>query len=549
MNNSTILFTKKPIIIFAFVFLLIFFVQTGQTYAEGKQEKNYEKVVAHGGGSYQGFETTNSEEAVNQAVKNGYRMIELDMEISSDNRIIMLHDWDRTTTYYFGTSFDQKISLKQFLNLSIHGVLKVMTFDKLTAILDKYPDVRIVTDTKGDNLSLLKLIADQYPEYQQQIIPQIYQYKEYNEVKELGYTDIIFTLYAQPQVDTCKLINFVKSNDIYAVTMPDYMADTGLCQKVAEQGIIVYVHPVNTIENAIGFFGQGAYGIYSGSILPEELVGPEKDYYLVASCQPGVKLNDQIVSSFRDIKMHGLKTGDTVKYYVDGDLIQSDNNEIMNITQGKHKLTAEIRNIKGFEIGKLEYWLWKDKDYLRILHKKYEYRLDAFKEEKDFSSVMEANKVPQDIKEILVQSLIAKKGEYCFYNNGALGEYMNDQEFLPVQMSTNGKLLLPLNTTAIELGATSVKMDKGRDMVITYDNQKIRAYINGYCIRNGFRVGRIKTPVCLYLNKAMAGGEVYEYITGRSYIEKKDLVIIFPKSAVVNKYIEDQLIETAQRLF
>lgn len=100
----------------------LFFKSDFLFFAEENQD-SYEKVIAHGGGDYKGYETSNSVDAVKNSIKNGYKMIELDMDISSDNHIVMIHDWDRTTKNYFGTTFEKNHSEK-FLNWPFMKSLK-----------------------------------------------------------------------------------------------------------------------------------------------------------------------------------------------------------------------------------------------------------------------------------------------------------------------------------------------------------------------------------------------------------------------------------------
>lgn len=544
---------RNTVISIALILLIIIalsFSDTTISIAADKQVRNYEKVIAHGGGAYRGYETTNSVEAVNNSIKNGFKMIELDMEFSSDDKIIMLHDWDRTTVHYFGKSFDNKITERQFLNLTVHGQFEVLTFDKLTKILDKYPDVKIVTDTKGDNEKLLTKIALEYPNYKDRITPQIYDYDEYEWVKELGYTDIIFTLYAQAKVDIEKLINFIRANDIYAVTMPDYYVEKGICKELAASGAIVYVHPVGSYEKAKSMNKKGAYGVYSGTLIPEEFEGLQKDVYLIVSDEKGnsIKLTDKNIDNLNDIKIIGLKTGDHAEYFIDNNNIQITDCDITTYQKGKHKLSVKLYN-KREQIGQLDYFIWIEEVSIRIVHKKFEYRLDAVKEPADFNTVMDSIYAAKELVNILENSFIAKKGEYFYYSNSFVGSFMNGKEFLPVQKSTSGKLLLPLGTAAIELGANSVIMAKGKDIVVSFNKSKYRSVINSYCIRNGFIVKRIKTPIELYLNKAMAGGEILEQITGRTYLEKDDIIIILPLKSKLDKSMERQLIDSAQNLF
>ena len=72
---------------------------------------------------------------------------------------------------------------------------------------------------------------------------------------------------------------------------------------------------------------------------------------------------------------------------------------------------------------------------------------------------------------------------------------------------------------------------------------------NSSIIRKGFRLTRLNTQVVLYLNKAMAGGEFYEGITGRDYIERDGRIIILPDGVKPDKEMEKQLLQSVGKLF
>jgi len=99
------------------------------------------------------------------------------------------------------------------------------------------------------------------------------------------------------------------------------------------------------------------------------------------------------------------------------------------------------------------------------------------------------------------------------------------------------------------LGADSVTMSKGKDFTIIYNKEKSMIMANSNIIRRGFRLTRLKTPVVLYLNKAMAGGEFYRCITGRNYLERDGKIIILPSGAEPDNDMEMQLLEAAGKLF
>lgn len=537
---------------------LVLAIQTITAFASAQ-----EKVIAHGGGVYRGYETTNSVEALTNSIANGFQIVELDMALSSDEKIIMLHDWDKTAEYYYGVNFKKKLSLNQFKHLKVHGELEVLTFEKLVPILKKNPDIRIITDIKEDNLRLLSLIADQYPGFEDRFIPQIYDFEEWNKVKELGYKDIILTLYAMEKPDADEVSAFVKAHPVYGVAMPDYMAEKGLCNQLSDQGIIIYVHPISDYEDALHFIGMGAYGVYSGSLLPEEFAGIEEKYYLTVSGSEGSedKLTDSGFESLADLNLCGLKQGDSVIYEVDGisryassaailsDIDdQMDGSDLNELSDGKHEFKVTIVNQEAKK-GSLTYYLWKDAAGLRIVHKKYEYRLDSLRQKKDFDTVMQEKNIPAEVGDILSRSFIAKTGESTYYAEGTPGSFMNDGELLDVQKSFLGKAMLPVADTILELGADSVFMDHQRYITIAYKGEQIMAMPDAGFIRKDFRINRMNTKVALYLNKAMAEGEFFKLVAGRNSVEKDGVIVILPVGMRADTELKNRLPEAACQLY
>ncbi|MFV0516337.1 MAG: glycerophosphodiester phosphodiesterase family protein [Aminipila sp.] len=527
-----------------------------------ERERTYERIIAHGGGSIEGFDTSSSVEAVMQAIKNGFKVIELDMEFSSDNKIVMLHDWDRTITTYLGRKFDDRLSLNQFNGQLICGKFKPLTFEKLTKILDAYLEVRIVTDTKGDNIKLLTQIAKNYPDYINRMIPQIYDYSEFDRVSELGYKDIIFTLYTQSTIDYDKLIKFVKENDIYAVTVAKDYWVKGLPKRLSKDGVVVYTHPISTVEEAKIEFSKGAFGIYSSNLIPKELEDNALEHYLLQADQDGeeVKLTDLVISenNIRKIKNHGNMDYKAFKYKLDGKVLEERLKEIEDSPTEKHLLNIEIWDISGINkdnskpIYTMEYLLTKNKGKVRILDKKYEYRIDELKEPPAFESLIpqgEKSGEEEKIIDILSKSFIAKAGQYYYFNDGDRGNFTIGDELLLPQKTINGNVIIPLADAINAIGAESITMDSGRYIYINIGQNRIvsQAYSN-YVRKNTYNK-RISEPISLYRSKAMAGGEFIETATGREYIQEEDLMIILPEGIKVPEKLKIKLAKTAELLY
>lgn len=533
---------KKQILLALVLFAVILTVEPAVA------NEKISPVIAHGGGMYRQFETSNSVEAVLQAIENGVTLIELDLSLTSDGEIIMLHDWNRTITHYLGENFDQRLSKNQFENCVIFGELEPLTFDKLIKILDKNPQVRIITDTKEDTLPILEKIAEKYSDYKGKMIPQIYEYEEFEPVHALGYEDVILTVYLQEKPDAEGIISFAKTNDLYGVTMPEYEARKGLCKAVAKEGIPVFVHPINTYEDAKEFMELGATAVYSGSLLPQELEGLESTYYLANKDAEGKfirstdftlslpKIEDLLQSD--EIKLLGLKLDEKARVSLD------ESGEKIQIT-----LYDKSKNKKGV----LTYGVAIYGSQVRIVQEKLAYRLEGPQMPKDFEQVLNhpednGEPTPEEINEILRNSFIVKAGTPLYYSNGKGKVYKNGKDSFAVGY-INGNLKVPVADTLMALGAESVYMTQDWAIVTVYEGEKYRAEIDSYYLRNSFQLFRLKTPISLYLRKSVASPQLFEIITQRPTIEMEGLLIILPPKIRCDKDMEKQLLRQAKKLF
>ena len=535
----------KAVIIMAAVVTVMFF-QIGFGFAKAEKPR----FVAHGGGFVQGYETTNSAEAVIQSIADGYKLIELDFSFSSDSELIMIHDWGRTAANYFGTSFNGRLSEKEFENILINGKFHTLTFKKLTKILDEAVDVRIVTDVKDDNLRALSAIAEKYPGYVDRMIPQIYSYDQYDAVRGMGYGDIILTLYAMPSVDYDELTGFIRGHKLYAVTVGDTHDYTisNLAYKLANDGVMVYYHPVHDFETALKLMDNGVYGCYSNKVVPADFEGSARSYYLLDG---KVRLNDLTVGekSFKALKNVNIKNGagKTREYFIDGEA--ADDASIKNLEGGKHDLKL-ILTLDGETVAEMDYYLWSGDSSMIILDKKYEYRLNELKDLPDISDVLyNSEEVSPEAKDLIMGSLIVKAGEYYGYSNGELLIFKVNDEFLYTQNYTNGSVVSPLAECIKALGADSVSMDSGRYVYVRYNGVRTMMQANTSYIRQGIGSDRLKTPLTIYRNKTMAPGEVYKTITGREYIDNKELMVLLPEGVRVSEIDPDEIFEAANLLF
>src|SRR3989339_95571 len=228
--------------------------------------------VAHAGGAIDDRTYTNSLKAIDRNFKDGFLYFEIDFSFTSDNHLVCVHDFEGY--YQKAKIVGNKMppSLKEFNEvLDDSSDLKSVSFDDLVQWLENNLSATLITDVKGDNIQALKLISERMQDYENRVIPQIYEPENYSVVKKLGYNRVIWTLYRYKGTknDILKWVNEFKGP--FAVTMPPNLAKTDLPKLLAEMNIPTYVHTVNTEIEAEQFMGSyGISEIYTDNLLPKQ---------------------------------------------------------------------------------------------------------------------------------------------------------------------------------------------------------------------------------------------------------------------------------------
>ena len=112
--------------------------------------------IAHAGGAINNYVYTNSLEALKTNYSLGARYFELDLSLTSDNKIVAVHDWN---SWKQRTEYDGIVppTLKNFLNFKIDKKFTPLSEKEILNWFVKHPDATLVTD-KLDDALLLKNI-------------------------------------------------------------------------------------------------------------------------------------------------------------------------------------------------------------------------------------------------------------------------------------------------------------------------------------------------------------------------------------------------------
>lgn len=544
------------------------------------EKEQTDRLIAHGGASVDGYQTSNSAEAVMHAADSGFKLIELDFNMTSDDRVVLVHDWDATTTYYYQEHFDGPISHADFTNRLSYGRFHTMGIENLIAILDKSDSFKIVTDAKEANMRVLESIARDYPDYLDRFIPQIYGYEQYEKVKEWGYDEIILTLYQMPfPIDAQKIVRFYNEKNLYAITIVDEGYMQRVVKALLEKDVKIYRHPVSNYERYEKLLEEGNYGVYTSSLTPEEIVGPNAGYYITMPDEDDpektVKLTDyavkgDTVEEVVALQVHGLGPSEYRIYYIGDDGVRMTNQGLDQLPYGKVHMPVEIWEVDKRFVGHftgrtLDYYIWKDENGVRILDSKYEYRADLRKvipKMEDFSGKAEVDpRGFEKLTNILKRSFVAKAGEYYYYNEGKSGSFLLESEFFyaafgPSKPDTEGvqsstEVYLPVAEAAKSLGASKVGMNDEEEIFIEIPKGILESSHN-----QNYKADRNKYPYMPFLQKTLISGNSLGSIFERDVLEGEEsssgIIIILPRdisaSDLTDKEIK-RLLTIAARLY
>jgi len=224
--------------------------------------------IAHAGGGINNQTYTNSLEALNLNYEKGYRFFELDFSWTSDGELVAIHDWDNSFQQRFYLSGNIEIPTKaQFLKLKTKTGLTQLSLQEILKWAGEKGDAFIVTDIKDDNIKALRKIRWDFIKYKKFIIPQVYNYHEYDEAAKLEYSNIILTLYRM-KIEPFEVLRFSKHNSPFAITMHWKVAQSGLAYYLFRNNTRVYAHTVNDIDLFSSLRKIGVFGIYTDFIAP-----------------------------------------------------------------------------------------------------------------------------------------------------------------------------------------------------------------------------------------------------------------------------------------
>ncbi len=136
--------------------------------------------IAHAGGEIDGYNYTNSKEAILQSINRQYKYIELDLIPNSDSILLCMHD---IRSFNQMTGFgDSDVFPKDFKSRKIYNKYTPITLDEVLKIRQKRPFI-LVTDKIDDPVTLNKYFVKD----KRNLLVEAFTWQRYTELKRFGY--------------------------------------------------------------------------------------------------------------------------------------------------------------------------------------------------------------------------------------------------------------------------------------------------------------------------------------------------------------------------
>lgn len=276
--------------ILVLTFILCFLTIGCGSNNENVDPKWYEsnKLIAHAGGGIQGLTYTNSIDAIEENYSKGHRIFECDLIMTSDNQIVLRHDWGNEFKDAFEQSDDWEGDIPtydEYKESLIGGRYTVGTLDNLCQFMKENEDVYVVTDTKDAEPELVNTIFNTFWNYlvqnnlqnlKERFIIQIYTDEMLNIIDQITYfPNKIYTLYYRQalgeNINWNEFAEFCVANNIDVVTLPANWVNNEVCEILSDNQLRVYTHTINRLVDYEYMKSLGAYGIYTDWLLPIDI--------------------------------------------------------------------------------------------------------------------------------------------------------------------------------------------------------------------------------------------------------------------------------------
>lgn len=210
-------------------------------------------IVAHRGAS--AYEPENTVRAVESAIKLGADMVEVDVRLSKDGYVVVIHDEtvDRTTD---GSGYVEKISLKKLKKLDAGLGEKIPTLEEIVDVIRGKAKLVVEIKKLGMEKKVVKIFEDK--KVVEDVLITSFYHETLRKIKDLNRKIKVGVIFRCYPLNVCQLALNVKAEAIF----PEHKyVDFKMVEEAHRKGLSVYVWTVDDPKTAKKFVNMEVDGI------------------------------------------------------------------------------------------------------------------------------------------------------------------------------------------------------------------------------------------------------------------------------------------------
>ena len=158
----------------------------------GKEMPSSIELIAHAGGGVD-VPYSNSKEALEKSIADGFRYIEFDLIFTADSVLVAAHDWDLFNVQTgYAHKKDTAPTFADFSSRRIGGKYTPLSAADINAVFENDTTIYLVTD----KLSSPALLARSFPRIKERMLVEAFTYDDYVALRSEGYHRVFYSCQA-----------------------------------------------------------------------------------------------------------------------------------------------------------------------------------------------------------------------------------------------------------------------------------------------------------------------------------------------------------------
>lgn len=150
-------------------------------------------LIAHAGGAVDSCIYTNSREAMERSLANGYRFIEFDLLFTSDSVLVAAHSWERFNSMTGYEDWGDSVpAYSDFVSRKICGRYTPLSAREINRFFEQNDSLYLVTDKVSDP----EVLQEHFPSLKHRMVVEAFSFQHYCRLKSQGYFRVLYSCMA-----------------------------------------------------------------------------------------------------------------------------------------------------------------------------------------------------------------------------------------------------------------------------------------------------------------------------------------------------------------